>query len=281
MPPQKELRFFSEKIGESPGRHLLIDDNYRQKRRIAGMPNSLIEYSELFKEGKFHKALGEASPEYVHSERAARQIHRVIPAVRLIVSLRRPSDRAYSLYQMAHRSMSSLDFASAFRMGKNEPWVRSIFSHDQMRLYYDLFDSSQIKPIKFDDLAVSTDRALKGLFEFLGVASDFQIPQIEIHNEGGYWRSSTVGSLFRAFRANWAVSNFAKQVLPKSVWKMAKKVEKKNRRPAPRLDEELRYEVDEYYRGDTLKLQDLVGLDLSSWLQEKDPGAESHSPPSE
>ncbi len=130
MPDVKELRFFSEVISDE-GDRLRIDDDYRSRRISAGMPVTFDEYERLFDAATGQKALGEASPGYLNRERAAPQIKKFIPDVRLIVSLRRPSDRVYSHFQMDKRAgRTKGNFAEMFRDSFDEGWVRYNSSFD-------------------------------------------------------------------------------------------------------------------------------------------------------
>lgn len=62
------------------------------------------------------------------------------------------------------------------------------FSFESLSRYYALFDSAQIKAIRFDDLANRTQAALKEIFEFLGVDRNFEPDTSMVHNEGGDWK---------------------------------------------------------------------------------------------
>lgn len=125
MPAVKEQRFFSEVISDA-GDRLLIDESYSRTRVKHGMPVTFEEYERLFAAASGQKALGEASPGYANRERAAVQIKKFIPDVRLIVSLRRPSERLYSYFQINKRAERvDGDFASAFRSGNNHDWVNT------------------------------------------------------------------------------------------------------------------------------------------------------------
>ena len=73
---------------------------------------SLKDYQALFAEVVDEKAIGEASTGYFHSSRAAENIRRLIPDVKLIAVLRDPIERAYSTYLMAVRAgIEPLDVA--------------------------------------------------------------------------------------------------------------------------------------------------------------------------
>jgi len=148
------------------GKTLLVDDDYRQRRATRGMPNTWSEYEALFDGVAGENAIGEASPEYSSSIRAADQIHRFLPSVRLIVSLRRPSDRLYSMSQMNNREQE-LDFADFFRTQKNSQWVTGQFTHESLEHYYKLFGAGQIHVVKFEDLSAEPKATLADICRYL------------------------------------------------------------------------------------------------------------------
>ena len=158
------------------------------------------------------------------------------------------------------------DFATAFREERNEGWIKSNFSYTNLSRYYELFGSSHIKPIKFDDLAIRTQATLEEVFQFLDVDRGFRPDTSIVHNEGGDWRSPLLGRISAAFQGNWALMQRVKDTVPASAWNLAKRLVRKNKGKAPTLTSELRQEVAEHFREDTLRLQELVGLDLSDWL---------------
>ncbi len=268
MPAVKELRFFSEVISDA-GDRLMIDESYRRRRIARGMPVTFAEYEHLFDAAFGEKALGEASPDYAKLERAATQIRKFIPDVRLIVSLRRPSDRVYSYFQMDKRAgRKDGDFADAFRRGKNEGWVTYNFSYDGLRRYYELFPSSQIKVIRFEDLTTQTQETLEDIFRFLEVDPTFKPDTSTVHNEGGDWKSPALGRMLSVLQSHWSLMQHVKSAVPAPVWSLSKRLVRRNRDKPQPLTTELRREIAQYYREDTLRLQELVRVDLSGWLEE-------------
>ena len=266
MPSVKELRFFSEVISED-GKRLLVDDAYRRTRVTRGMPVTFAEYEALFEPAAGRRGRGEASPEYANSPRAPAQIAKYLPEVRLIVSLRHPADRLYSQYQMMKRGgRIDSDFRSAFRAGQSESWVRGSFSYEALKRYYERFDASRIKAIKFDALADRTQATLQELFDFLGVDRSFRPDTSTVHNEGGDFKSALLGRLSGRVQGNRALMDRLKTMMPAAAWRVGKEIVRSNKDKAPPLTSELRREVAQHYRDDTLKLQELVGLDLSDWL---------------
>ena len=59
-------------------------------------------YLTLFEAGRGKKRIGEASTPYLSSPESAGQIHSVLPLAKIIITLRNPVVRAYSLYKWMH-----------------------------------------------------------------------------------------------------------------------------------------------------------------------------------
>ncbi len=259
LPALKEARFFSERI----------DDPTRPSWNTKGLPATLEEYEKLFEPVTDEIAIGEASPDYLQSDHAAPQIKRCLPSVRLIVSLRRPSDRLYSSYLMARRNgREEREFDAVFRERKGRPQVAGTSAYEALKRYYDLFGSPQIQAIRFDDLANQLSATLQTLFRFLGVDAHFEPDTSEIYNKGGVWRSPKMGRVATAIISNRLLMARLKRLAPSGVWRIAKNAHNRNIVKAPSLTAEMRHEVSAFFREDTLKIQELVGLDLSDWLAE-------------
>ena len=56
------------------------------------------EYLAMFKDGVGKKAIGESSTLYLYCEEAAEWIHSVLGGIKIIMILRNPAKRAFSLY---------------------------------------------------------------------------------------------------------------------------------------------------------------------------------------
>ncbi|MGH9894035.1 MAG: sulfotransferase, partial [bacterium] len=106
---------------------------------------SLPEYEELFAEAGDAVAIGEASPIYLECPQAANRIRELLPATRLICSLRHPVDRAYSDYQMyLRRRGRRFDPARDLRADSvwarpDSRWMRIGRYHEQLKRYFDAF----------------------------------------------------------------------------------------------------------------------------------------------
>jgi hypothetical protein len=129
---------------------------------------------------------GEASPSYMLDEDAPRRMAQLIPAVKLIVQLRNPADRAYSQFQMrrrtGHEPLES--FAKAleiedpsFAGGSGTPaadewrtYLKRGRYAEQLERWLHYFPREQFHVLALEDLHADPQAALCDLHEFLELA---------------------------------------------------------------------------------------------------------------
>jgi hypothetical protein len=251
MSPLKEARFFA--YDES-------DPELRNKPEKLFPIKTLDEYERLFAGVRDEKAVGEASPGYLESPIAAARIKECIPDAKLVVSLRNPIDRIYSLYQMAYRSGSETRSPSE-ALADTGYWLERFGYYLPLKRYFDLFDNEQIKVILFEDLKRNTIPVIQELYRFLAV-DDKYIPDISVvHNPGGIPKNSALYKLTKN-----RVLRQLGSVLPKGAKSWVSSMKNKSLQKAPPLDPEIRTELAIRFRDNTLRLQDLIQQDLSAWL---------------
>jgi hypothetical protein len=68
------------------------------EKRFGGLVSTWDDYLKLYRKVSDETAIGEATPCYLWSETAARNIAARIPHAKIIISLRNPVDRAFSQY---------------------------------------------------------------------------------------------------------------------------------------------------------------------------------------
>jgi sulfotransferase family protein len=191
-------------------------------------------------------AIGEASPLYLYSPKAVERIRHYVPDARLIAFVRDPVDRAFSAF--LHLVRDNREPYREFRDGlaAEEERIRAGWEHiwhykrmglyhEQLRRYYDAFPAERIRVFLYKDLRREPRRTLEEIFRFLEVDPDFVPDTRERYN--------------------------VTTDLPPE------------KRPA--LRPEVRAELRAYFREDTLRLQDLIGRDLSHWLAEEPARAEA------
>ena len=261
MPARKELRFFAY---GGPG----DDYNYPVK--------TLEEYERYFADAGDARAIGEATPRYLRTPAAAGRIKALIPECRLIVSLRNPVDQSFSAYLMDLRNGRLAPGTSYLAAIEEHPNFLRGYAAD-LETYFGLFDRSLFHIIRFEDLARDERAVARGLYGFLGVATDF-VPEVErVANPGGLPKNR----LLHRILADKRVVNFGKRYLPERLLDKAKVVRNDNlekKRMAP----EERAVAMAALREDILRTGELVGQDLSAWLRQpesKETGVETGAGP--
>jgi hypothetical protein len=263
-------------------------DAVRARLRNAILRNrisSLEQYCRLFAGATNQRVLGESSVHYLYSKDAPRLIKKHIPDVRLVAILRNPADRAYSRFLHSRRDgLEPLaDFAAALAIedkriagGYAAAWHYRCrgYYHEQLQRYYQLFDRKQIHIMLYEDFGADPLTQIQALFGFLEVDPAFAPAMAERFNDSGKpriaVRSWQMDALLNS--AN-PIKNCAKWLLPSAALRSVRNlIDTCNTRhvASPKygpLSPVLRRQLQDEYRPDILKLQDLIGKDLSRWLQ--------------
>lgn len=260
MSPIKETRFFSYEPG---------NPKHEREAAVSFPVRTLETYSRLFEGATDEKALGEASPGYLDSPTAPARIRETLPRVRLVVSLRHPVERAYSQYLMNRRGgreAVTSELADAF--GPERPWVRASFYHDNLRRYFELFGSERVHVLLFDDLVASPRTVTRSLFEWLGVDPALAPAAVPHRNPGGVPRLRLLNELYRRYKYSPVLHRTARTVLPARLRALGSALRRRNLAPSPPLPAEVRARLLHHYRDDVLRLEELIGRDLSAWRDE-------------
>ncbi len=128
---------------------------------------------------------GEATPIYLYWPRSLERIAAYNPAMRLIILLRDPVERAWSHWRMEYgRGAETQPFSWCIRAGRQrlfdaEPWghhreysyVERGFYGEQLKRLYDLFPADQVLVLKSEALNTDPGRVLADIRAFLGLPS--------------------------------------------------------------------------------------------------------------
>lgn len=138
---------------------------------------------------------GEATPNYLYWPRSLERIAAYNPAMRLIVILRDPVERAWSHWKMEYaRGAETQPFAWCIRQGRQrlfdaEPWghhrefsyVERGFYGEQMERLFGLFPREQVLVLRSQDLRDDPAAALARIRRFLGLAPGVAPVSREVH----------------------------------------------------------------------------------------------------
>jgi hypothetical protein len=269
MSPVKEPCFFAFE-GEVP--HFCGPGDDVFNRMIV---TRLEDYSKLVDAVHHQVAVGEASPQYLmFGDSCAKRIQCHIPHTRLIAVLRQPADRAYSYYMMlVSPGRERLSFAQALdaegerkRMNWAPGWQYRAhgFYYRLLQPYFDRFPREQIRIYLYEDWNAKPLEVLQDILRFLQVDDTF-IPKIARHNVTWLPRSRAIQKFLTKPHA---LKSMLKLLLPQSARRgMISRLQSFNLTKPPPLDPKLRRQLTEEYRDDIVKLQELIGRDLSHWLE--------------
>lgn len=237
---------------------------YTDEDNLLDIPaiRSRAAYEALFAGAKGRRAIGEATVRYLNAIAGIDRIHADLPGVRLIVLLRQPADRAYSSYLARLAIGGETQGPEEVLQPGSYPFETSRY-YPRLRRYYDRFPRQQIKVILFEDLAANPQNVLREIFRFLDVDPDFVADTSIRHNTSVAPRSRFLNRLFGSGM------RFVRPMVPQ--WLLSRGLAVKLRRPILRKPEpmspELRRRLTDLYREDILATGELIGRDLSHWLE--------------
>ena len=179
LPETKELHFFDDESQAWPHPDL----------------NALHRHFQDAKEGQLW---GEATPISLYWDPSAKRIWRYNSAMRLIVILRNPIERAYSHWAMEHRRGNDpLPFHLALEQEETRcrealPFQHRVFSYidrgfysAQLRRLWRFFGREQVLVLRQEDLRISPQTCMDRIWQHLSVVPGVEITPLERHT-GGY-----------------------------------------------------------------------------------------------
>ena len=235
---------------------------------------TLEQYQNLFQEAINEIAIGEASPSYIFDENCHILIKKILPRVKIIAILRQPVDRAYSNFLHAKRAdkEKDTDFEKAFteenemlRKGiKTHYYLEKGFYYKQLKRYYDVFPTEQIKIILFEDMIKSPEKITREIFEFLNIDSSFTPNTSKKANVSGVPKG-TLGWIVMKLRKNNLMPDIEfSKILPKFIVNLIlNTIYSKPKKISNKLIKKL---TKQYYIKDIRKLEKLINRDLSIWM---------------
>lgn len=230
-------------------------------------------YCALFPDSGKYRAVGEKSPSYLYSQEAPGRIKKYNPGMRVIALLRNPVERAYSnfLHTVQRGTEPNRDFDEVIKLEEEriqQGWD-FLFHYlskgcyfEQVSRYFGQFPVSQIRIYLFEDLKTAPEKTTKEIFRFLGVDDAFTPNTAAKHNTSKIAKSEWVGKAFKIFQSKNALTNATKKILPYRLRESIKGLLYFK----PEISREAQEYLLAYYREDILRLQELIGRDLSAWL---------------
>lgn len=224
------------------------------------------DYLTLFRNVRDEIAIGEASVSYLWQPSAAGAIRVRIPDARLIFVLRDPAERLFSHFLGSSWRDPDQTFRARFQaaldpggIGRNLVNVGRYATH--LERFFDRFPREQIGIHLYDDYQADPRAVLRSIFGFLGVDPDHPVDVFRRHGE------TTVPRFRLLHAARFQLFGAAPiaQWIPDRARRALKRLYR--REPEVVLAPDDRRMVIDHYRDEILRTADLIGRDLSAWLQ--------------
>lgn len=131
--------------------------------------NGFARYFAHFKHREEGQLCGEISPTYFDVEVSPARIHQVNPECRIIINLRNPISRAFSLYRH-HSSRGRVRGAFSDAVLQMPRILSSGEYAIHIPRWLDMFGENQVAFVLLEDIGSKPATTLKRIYEFLGVA---------------------------------------------------------------------------------------------------------------
>lgn len=247
----KELHFFNR------------DTNYER---------GLDWYRSFFSNHQGEKAIGEVTPGYLCDAKSPARIHQHFPDIRMIVSLRNPTERAYSSYKgyvlsgQVQDGESIVEASRRLVFDNQSGIIEHGFYYQHLQRYLQYFRREQMLILLYDDLTTDPQGFIQRIFEFLAVDPTFVPSVLEKRINESFRPQGVRASLIRKLNQ---VGLLFKPVLPKVQRGIAQLARTARNRIAERGDSQVppaeRVALAHLYREENEKLAKFLGRDLSAW----------------
>lgn len=245
MSPEKEVNFF----------------NYHYH-------NGIRWYEKFFDGCDKNKMTGEYSPTYLSYDQVPERIHQTVPDARLIISLRNPVDQIYSRYlYRVSRQRYGRSFEEALK--EDSSLVENAYYYKHIKKFLEHFDRNQILILIYEDLINDALAFLQSIYRFLNIDINF-VPvnlNAKIHasripkSKSAEYLMLFSRGLFRQFR----LFSVVEKLKEKGVDRWFKQLNTKDDKVTPKIDPDLRSDLNNTFLEDIQKIASLLGRDLSFW----------------
>ncbi len=267
LPVVKEPCFFSfagEKIDYKNG-------------KFAFAITSIDDYNKLYKKALAYQVTGDISTPYLYKYEKTiqnlKKFHDDYSAVKIIIILRNPVDRAYSQYLWRVRDgREELSFEDAISSEENRMKENYSFDyfyvdrgmyHDQVKAYIDNFKF--VKIILFEDLKDHTKETLSSICDFLKVDNDFLFVKRTAQNSSFLPKSTMLNKLLTMeSKTKFKFLSYIPENIKSTIKEQFMRLNSSSKKN-PDILAATRIKLVSFYSNDINKLEKLIGRDLSNW----------------
>ena len=264
---------------KEPCFYCFADEELRYKKgKFAFAVTEYKKYSRLFKDAKPGQVTGEISTPYLYLHNQTihniKKYHLHPDTLKIVIILRNPVERAYSQYLWKVRDgREELSFENALKQEKKRMEQNYSFDYfySHRGLYYEqvkdyLENFKNVKIILFDDFKSNFENTMADLCTFLEVDNTFEFIRKQNINTSSFPRFGTLGKIITVeSKIKFKLLNYIPADLRNDIKENFNRWNSSSKFPLP-IAAATRIYLQEYYKEDISKLQSLLGIDLSMWL---------------
>jgi hypothetical protein len=189
------------------------------------------------------------------------RIRQFVPDAQLFVLLRDPVRRAYSAY------LNRLDKGYERRspdaaLVRGASAVENGFYAERIDEFRAAFGADRFRVWLFEDLTSRPQETLREIFGYLGVDQSVVVDTTAVYNRAGAPRNKVLHRMLPSYpRRRRLIA-----ALPAPLRTAARRAGQLTRAPAPPMPELVARRLRDVYADDVLRLQELIGRDLGSWI---------------
>ena len=241
-----------------------------------------------------HVIIGEKTPSYASSAIAAKRIHKAIPDVKLIWTLRDPVKRTYSAYwhSVCNGSQKKPVHEVLNKRALQQRTFKVILLSESIKNYLKYFDKSQMRFVLFEHYIKDQVEVVQDLYDFVGVDPTyipFKTKKGKLsynHDWGVNWLlydvlgvKKGVTRLPRSIHLQWFMRSILEKIKAmiapeydteaflkiKATYHHLTMLLKRNEYGYPEMPEYIRRDLTDFYRPYNLELQELLEIDLEKY----------------
>ncbi|WP_420576961.1 sulfotransferase family protein [Ekhidna sp.] len=255
MSDPKEVNYFSAED--------ILNENLYYR---AGVVSSLVDYEKIFQD-RNETILGESSVSYFGYSSVPLKIREYNPEAKILIVLRNPVQRAFSHYLMdrklGHCTETFEELANQYLNNKKDLKTRQYFSlseySESLSRYYELFEKN-LFVCTYDDLLNNGKNVLDEIQKFLKI----QEQDLSLASSNRF--SEPRGFIGRFLYEKRRIRSIVKSILPASAQNFLRFIFLQTTRK-PSIDQKIKVRLQDHYKHDLRKVEDLTGIDTNSLLR--------------
>ena len=216
-------------------------------------------YEKQFSNWNGEAAIGESSPDYMISERAAQRIKKSLTDVKLLMIVRNPVERVYSAYWNNRLNLVAPYTRFEAAIQRDPLHLERGFYYRHIQRFLKVFEKEDLLVLLYDDLKDYPTSLFKKCFSFLGVDDSYEDLEFDqVFNRG----RAHGGKLYQfALQNSHLLRYLPKGTGLRRILKLGKPVSFEY----PAMDQGIKQRLISLYEDSNLRLSEFLGRDISHW----------------